>query len=81
MDTSMIDLLRARAVAMASQDGVSPGVLQVQGAANQLQAELLAARDNLLSSPVVPVAPSAPEPVDQEPEARPIDEAQESEPS
>lgn len=49
-------LLADRARAMAAHDGVPAGHLHVHGAANQLQRELLAARDRLMVHGVGPAA-------------------------
>jgi hypothetical protein len=44
-------LLVARAATMAAHDGVPAGAVHIHGAANQLQVELLSARDALLPPP------------------------------
>lgn len=47
-------LLADRAAAMAAHDGVAAGVVHFHGAANQLQVELLTARDRLIQTPAEP---------------------------
>jgi len=49
--TPIETLLTDRASAMAQHDGVAPSTVHFHGAANQLQAELLTARDRLISQP------------------------------
>jgi hypothetical protein len=54
--TTIKTLLLERAGAMATQDGVPVGAVHLHGAANQLQAELLSARDHLIHAPPAPAA-------------------------
>jgi transposase-like protein len=52
MPTTIEDLIRGRATAMAAHDGAPvASVAHIMGAASVLQAELISARDNLLSHP------------------------------
>lgn len=57
---SIDDLLRDRAAAMAEHDGApTVGAVHIHGAANQLQAEILAARDRQLAPAGASHAPPA----------------------
>jgi hypothetical protein len=59
----MIEALLERARAMARHDGApAPAAAHIHGAANQLQAELLRARDQLLQAPPPADAPLTPGP-------------------
>lgn len=61
-------LLKARADEMAAHDGVAATTTHVHGAANQLQAELISARDRLIHhagsehAPTRPATTAQPEP-------------------
>lgn len=60
-------LLTERAQALATHDGVPVGILQIHAAANQLQTELLRARDHLIHAP----APAETRAEDEEPARTP----------
>ena len=68
---TMIDIITARAADMAAHDGVPVSAIHIDGAANQLQTELMAARDAVMQNRATIFAPAAaqePAPVAQ-PEA------------
>ena len=71
--SSIEQVLRDRIAAMAAHDGQPAGAGHIVGAANQLQSELLAARDGLMRAPAplaVPesqaIAERAPDPTPDE---------------
>lgn len=48
MSEAVDDILRTRATEMASNDGVAVDVAHIQGAASELQFELIKARDQMV---------------------------------
>lgn len=79
MSDTIESLLADRARAMAAHDGAPVGAVYIHAAANQLQVELLRARDQMVRGP--PAAEASAEVADEEPVAEEQAEEAEDQPA
>lgn len=74
MSTPIEDLLLARASEMSAHDGAPMSTVYIVAAANQMQTDLLFARDRLLNPPATPIAADLIADADGQVAEKPVDE-------